>query len=183
LNVTPRPYSPEIFEGFKDSEYRCLINGPALVFAELRKMASLIDVITSILALYLSVWVYEIGNWVSLTVSGAKATILMAGILPGGVVGIPAGGTDFGGAKVLQIAICVGAAFVALMLIRMGDLPLTRVTIISIASLYITSTYWEMLSLTAFVPILLHESIYVGLSVATSMVLLAGVGRAAGQNR
>lgn len=141
------------------------------------KAANLIDVVTSIIALYLSVWLYEIGNWVSLTVSGARATILMVGILPGGVVGLPAGATDFGSTKVLQIAICVGAAFVALMLIRMGDLPLTRVTIVSIAGIYITSAYWEMLSLTAFIPILVHESIYIGLSVVTSVVLMAAASR------
>lgn len=127
--------------------------------------------------LYFSVWVYEIANWVSLTVSGARAEILMAGILPSGVVGLPAGGTEFGGAKVLQIAICVGAAFVALILTRISDLPLTRVTIVSIASIYITSAYWEMLSLTAFVPILLHESIYIGLSLVMSVVILTVVGR------
>jgi hypothetical protein len=143
----------------------------------LLKAAKLTDLATTIIALYLSVWVYEIGNWVSLTVSGARTTILMVGILPGGVVGLPNAGMDLGGAKVLQIAICVGATFVALRLISVGHFPLTRITMISITSMYITSAYWEMLSFTAFVPILLHESIYIVLSMVASVVLLAAVGR------
>jgi hypothetical protein len=144
---------------------------------DLLKAANLVDVVSSVTALYLSVWMYEIGNWVSLTISGARATILMVGILPRGVVGLPAGGTDFGCVKLIQIIICVEAAFVALMLVRRGNLPFTRVTIVSIVGIYITSAYWEMLSLTAFVPILLHESIYIGLSLVTSVVLLTAVGR------
>jgi hypothetical protein len=38
----------------------------------------MMDIVTSMVALYLSVWVYETLNWVSLTVAGAKATILVA---------------------------------------------------------------------------------------------------------
>jgi hypothetical protein len=143
----------------------------------LLKVANLIDVVTSIIAFYLSVWVYEIGNWIALTVSGARAAILMVGILPGGVVGLPTEGAAFGGAKLLQIAICVGVAVLALMLVRMGDFPLTRVTIISVTGMYLASAYWELLSLTSSVPILLHESLYVGLSVATAAVLLTALGR------
>lgn len=140
-------------------------------------MTALIDIVTSAVALYLSVWVYEIGNWVSLTISGAKATILMAGALPEGVVGLSTNGMDFGSAKLLQVILCSALAFSALLLLRRRKLPLARITIISIMSLYITSMYWEILSLTTFVPILLHEAIYVCLSVLTAGVLLVAFSR------
>ncbi|MGD0477315.1 MAG: hypothetical protein ABSB29_04000 [Nitrososphaerales archaeon] len=135
------------------------------------------DLVASAVALYLSVWVYEIGNWVSLTISGAKATILMAGALPEGVVGLSTNGTGFGSAKLLQVILCSALAFSVLLLLRKRKLPLTRITIISIMSLYIASIYWEILSLTTFAPILPHEAIYVCLSVLTAGVLLMAFSR------
>lgn len=135
-------------------------------------MAALMDLVASAVSLYLSVWVYEIGNWVSLTTSGAKATVLIAGALPEGAVGLSTDGMDFGSAKLLQVILCSALAFSALLLLRRCKLPLTKVTIICIVSLYVTSIYWEILSLTTFVPILLHEAIYVCLSVLTAGVLL-----------
>lgn len=123
-------------------------------------------------AMYLSVWLYELGNWVSLSATGAHASIVLSGVLPVAVMGDASEGPGFSVAKVLQVGICVGITLVAFNAARRMGLPLTSLTLVSVTSMYIASMYWELFSLTSFVPMTLHESIYVVLSVALTFGFL-----------
>lgn len=135
-----------------------------------------VDVAASISALYLSVWLYEIGNWVSLTAAGTKASLAWGGVLPVGVFAVTQGGTDLLGAKLLQVGICVGVALAALFLLRRRGLRMATVTLGGLTGIYVSSIYWEVLSLTAFIPVALHETVYVGMCVVTGTAILKALG-------
>lgn len=122
--------------------------------------------------LYLFMWLYEIGNWLSLSVTGVHATILSSGVIPVGAMGGSPEGTGFSIAKLLQVGICVGATLIACRAVSRKGLRFTSVTLTGVTGMYIASMYWEMFSLTSFVPMVLHEATYVVLSVALTFGLL-----------
>ncbi len=136
------------------------------------RWAGLKDLAVGITALYLSVWLYEASNWISLTAAGGKAIFLWSGILPAGVASVTTGGSDFAIAKLLQVGICVALALPTFMTVRRRGLPFASVTLASIVGLYITSVYWEMLSLASLMPVGLHELSYVALSIGATAVLM-----------
>ena len=140
------------------------------------RTAYLLDVSASLLCLYLSVWLYELGNWASLTTYGAKATLLWAGFFPAGVAAATSGGAAFTGAKELQVMICVGVTLVAFLMARKRGLSLTSVTLTGTMGIYVASMYWELLSITSFVPMVVHETIYIGLSAFAAVAFLRAFG-------
>jgi hypothetical protein len=136
------------------------------------------DAAAGLSVLYLSVWLYEIGNWVSLTAAGARASFLWSGILPSGVIGTSSVASAFPEAKLLQVFICVSVTLTACVAARRKALPITSFTLAAVTSMYISSLYWEMLSLTSYVPMILHEAIYIVLTLAVTFGLLRALSRA-----
>ena len=134
------------------------------------------DVAGSVAAVFLSVWLYEIGNWVSLTAAGAKVSFAWGGVLPVGVFAVTDGGSGFLGAKLLQVGMIVSVTLAALILLRNREFRLTSMTLGGLLGIYVSSVYWEVLSLNAYVPIALNETIYAGLCVATGALFLKALG-------
>jgi hypothetical protein len=141
----------------------------------LSKYTIVLDVVSSALALYLSLWLYETANWVSLTVSGTKATLVWTGLFPTGVVALSSGNGGLAGAKLLQVGICVGVALFTFVLLRRKGLPLARVTVAGLTGIYLASVIWEMLSLAASMPPLVEEGMFVGLSALAAMGVIRGL--------
>ncbi|HEV2226687.1 MAG TPA: hypothetical protein VGR56_07790 [Nitrososphaerales archaeon] len=117
-------------------------------------------------------WLYEVGNLLSLSATGVQTSIILVGILPVGVMGDTPVGLGFPVAKLLQVGICVGVTLTAYAAVRRRSLPLTGFTLVVIMSMCIASVYWEMFSLTSFVPMAIHEAIYAALSVGLTFALL-----------
>lgn len=135
-----------------------------------------LDILLSLMALYFSVWLYEIGNWVSLVVVGANPSLAWSGILPIGVVALSthSGLLD---AKLLQVGISVATIFALWMLTNRRGLPITSLTLAGSMGVYLASVYWEMLSLTSFVPMYIHETTYAVLCFGATFGLLRALPR------
>lgn len=118
--------------------------------------------------LYLSVWLYEAGNYLALSLSGAQATLVMNGILPVGVVAV--GGSALPGmAKLLQVAVAMGVLVPAYAVLR-RSFSVTLLALITVMVTFLTSFYWEFLSLVGPLPLALHEAFFTLLSVGALVV-------------
>jgi hypothetical protein len=168
------PKSEQMKEKPVDSEYRGLIEsrGMPLRSPDLVRLTEVRDATISLAVLYLSVLLYEVGNLISLSAMGFHASIIWSGIFPVGVMGDSPFGDGSSVAKLLQVGICVSATLTASKAVRRKGLPLTSVALAGVTGMYIASLYWEVLSLTSFVPMALHEAIYVTLSVALAFGVL-----------
>lgn len=96
--------------------------------------------------LYIGLWVYELSNWVSLTLLGCQSTLSLSGLFPAGVSGVSTVQGDLVLAKPLQIAVSVGAVLLLLLLLHRFNLPVTKLIMIGTASAYFATAYWEALS-------------------------------------
>jgi hypothetical protein len=132
---------------------------------------------------YLSVWLYELANWLSLTMVGVNPTLVMAGLLPGGVMWVTSNSSALSLAKPLQTVILIGATGIIFACLRRRQLPATRFVLLCTASIYSASVYWELLSMLSFIPLILHEAAFLALSFTVLNFLLFADGRYHGGNR
>ena len=140
------------------------------------RSAYLVDFAASASLIYLSVWLYELGNWASLGAVGVSTTITWAGVLPAGVAGAAPDGAGLFLAKMLQVGLCAGVFALAFVWLRGRSLSLAKLTIAGLFGINAASVFWEALSFTAFMPGLVHEAIYVGLSTGAAALLLRTLG-------
>jgi hypothetical protein len=132
----------------------------------------LFDVAGAASVAYLSVWLYEFANWVSLSLVGVNATLVMVGVLPGGVLGVSTGSSVLALAKPVQVFLTLGVAGLCLAALRGRQLPATKFVLFCTASVSLASIYWELLSLLSFIPVAVHEGAFLGLSFCTLGALL-----------
>jgi hypothetical protein len=126
---------------------------------------------------YLSVWLYELANWLSLIIVGVNPTLVMAGLLPGGVMGVTSNSSVLALAKPLQTVISISAIGIIFACLRKRQLPATRFAVLCAASIYSASVYWELLSMLSFIPLMLHEAAFLALSFTILNFLLFANGR------
>ena len=94
----------------------------------------------------LSVWIYELWNFLVLAGTGAQVHFVLAGPLPAGVVGVSAAGQPLIVAKLAQTFLCSVTFFGLFLTIRKWNLPFTKLTSICIIGSSLASIQWEFLS-------------------------------------
>jgi hypothetical protein len=139
-------------------------------------MVKPLDILLSMTVVYFSVWLYEIGNWISLAIMGANPSLAWSGILPVGVVAFSTHSGSLLDAKLIQVGMSVGTIFI-LWVLTNGRFPITSVTLAGSMGIYLASIYWEMLSLTSFVPMYFHEMTYAVLCFGATFSLLKALPR------
>lgn len=136
-----------------------------------------LDIFLSVTAVYFSVWLYEIGNWVSIAAVGASPSLAWSGILPIGVMAYSSNSGGLLDAKLLQVGISVATIFALWILTNKWGFPITGVTLACSMAIYLSSFYWEMLSVTSFVPMYLHETTYAVLCFGAAFGLVKALPR------
>lgn len=135
----------------------------------MKRVRGALDVCLSLLFLYLGVWLYELGNYLALLLSGAQVTFVLSGVLPAGVVAV--GGSSLPGvAKLLQVAVATGVLAPVYVVLR-RSLSFTPLALLTLMAIYLTSFYWEFLSLVGTLPLALHEGLFTLLSLGALVLL------------
>jgi len=131
----------------------------------------LVDVCVGAAVLYLAVWIYEISNLVVLSAVGTQASMAFIGILPVGVSAVNPDSQMLAVAKPLQVLMCGAIMLGLLYSIRSKGLPISTMLASATLSIYLASSYWEMLSLVGSSSYLIHLSGFTFLALATQMGL------------
>ncbi len=113
---------------------------------------------------YLSVWIYELSNCAAMAVSGYQGTLVVQGVLPIGFVAVGQGST-FTLAKPLQVLMATGFVLPLYLGLRRTRMHLSLLACASIMAIYLSSFYWELLSLVGPLPLPFHEILFTVLSV------------------
>jgi hypothetical protein len=156
----------------EDAHFQATLN----VVSRSRSMP--VDLIAAALVPFLTIWLYEIANWVVLAVQGARVSLSTVGWLPLGVAGVTSGGLS-PLTKVFQIALAVGLLLPLWKLFSKARLWIADAFIISSVGIFLASAYWEMLSILTVLPMAIHTGIFIVGASATVFVLLhsSQVGR------
>jgi len=120
---------------------------------------------------YLAVWIYELSNLAVLSAVGSQASMAFLGILPVGVSAVNPDAQLLTIAKPLQVLLCGGVMFGLLQSVRSGGLPVSAMMASATLSVYLASSYWEMLSLMGSSSYLLHVAGFTALALATQAAL------------
>jgi hypothetical protein len=128
-----------------------------------------IDICIGAALVYLAVWIYEICNLVVLSAVGTHASMAFVGILPVGVSAVNPNSQLLAIAKPLQVVICGAAMFGMLYSVRSKGLHISTMVASATFSVYLASSYWEMLSLVGSSSYLIHVSGFTVLALATQM--------------
>ena len=129
------------------------------------------DVGAAVCLPFVAIWLYEISNFAVLAAEGCTVSFTLAGWLPLGVTGVSAAAiSPF--TKVAQICMSVGLLLPLAAIFSKKGLVLARVTLVSAASVYIASAYWEFLSSLSALSMAAHTEIFVAGTSALSLVLL-----------
>jgi|GEM_PF-803237 hypothetical protein len=94
----------------------------------------------------LSVWVYELWNFLVLASTGAQVHLVLAGPLPAGVVAVSAASQQFIVAKLAQTFLCSVTFFGLFLTIRKWNLPFAKLASICMIGFSLASIQWEFLS-------------------------------------
>ena len=121
--------------------------------------------------MYFAVWIYELSNMAVLSAVGTQATMAFVGILPVGVSAVNPDLHLLTVAKPIQVLICGAAIFALLYSIRSTGLPISTTMASATLSVYLASSYWEMLSLVGSSSYLLHAGGFTALALATQLWL------------
>jgi hypothetical protein len=120
---------------------------------------------------YLAIGIYEISNLLVLSAVGTQASMAFIGILPVGVSAVNTDSQMLAIAKPLQVLTCGTIMFGVLYSIRSKGLPISTMLASATLSIYLASSYWEMLSLVGSSSYLIHISGFTVLALATQMGL------------
>lgn len=131
----------------------------------MKKTRGVVDVCLSLLLFYLGVWLYELGNFMALALSGMTPSLNFAGALPLGVSAVFPGMSQLVFVKPLQVLLSSIAALSILYVVKGKGLLISQLTTLTLLSLYLASFYWEFLSLVGPLPLALHEVFYILLSM------------------
>jgi len=128
------------------------------------------DVLVCSLLAYVSVWIYELGNYLVLSASGADVSMAFLGALPIGVSAVTSNPQGMVLAKPLQVLITGSAMLAVLLFLRSRSLPISTTLASATFSVYLASSYWEILSLVG------SSSYFVHLAGFTLLALAAQTG-------
>ena len=140
------------------------------MFPQRIPISALVDSAGSIAILYVSVWIYEISNYLAMSLGGAQASLVIQGFLPVGVMAASANAGNFL-VKSVQVLISVSILLALFVGIKGRATPLTRLTTIGMVSVFMASSYWEALDLLGVVPLAIHEAIFVALICCIMYIL------------
>ncbi len=129
----------------------------------------MLDAAGSVAILYASIWIYELSNYLALSLSGAHAFLVMQGSIPVGVMAASNGGNFL--VKPTQVLISTSILLAILLTMKGRRSPLSRLTTIGMASVFVASFYWEALDLLGVVPVAVHEAIFVTLICCIMYIL------------
>jgi hypothetical protein len=125
------------------------------------------DVCMAAALVYLAVWIYELSNLAVLSAVGSQASMAFVGILPVGVSALNPDAQLLAVAKPVQVLLCGAVMFGLLYAIRSKGLPISTTLASATLSIYLASSYWEMLSLVGSSSYLAHVSGFTVLALAT----------------
>ena len=131
----------------------------------------IIDICIGLAMVYFAIWLYELSNFLVLSSVATQASISIVGILPIGVSAVAANGQLLLLAKPLQVLICAGIMYLMMRAIRSKSLPISTTLASATLSIYLASSYWEVLSLVGPTSYLIHLGIFTSLALATQMGL------------
>ena len=125
------------------------------------------------LVFYGSVWVYELSNYVSLTLEGENSFLSVQGILPVGVIAVSSTSSVLSFTKPVQVVICVSVVVSLLWEVRNRQLPLTKMALFTSISLYVASFQWELLSQMNYVTEAVHQGAFFLMTVLLGALITA----------
>jgi hypothetical protein len=131
----------------------------------------ILDICIGASMVYLAIWIYELGNFIVLSTVATQASIAFVGILPVGVTAVASDQQVLPFAKPLQVLICSGVMFMMLRTVRSKSLPISTTLATATLSIYLASSYWEVLSLVGPISYDLHMGIFTSLALATQLGL------------
>jgi hypothetical protein len=100
-----------------------------------------------------------------------QASISFVGILPVGVSAVTADQQLLPFAKPLQVLLCSGIMYLMTRAIRSRALPISRTLTTATLSIYLASSYWEILSFVGPTSYWIHLGIFTSLALATQFGL------------
>ncbi len=124
-----------------------------------------LDVALLPVLLFLSVWIYELSNYAVMTLGGYQGTLIVQGVLPAGLVAVGQGSAPFVFAKPLQVLMATGLVLPLYLGLRRTRMHLSLLASASIMAIYLSSFYWELLSLVGPLPLPIHETLFTVISV------------------
>lgn len=122
---------------------------------------------------YGSVWIYELSNYFLLRLGGANAVLSVQGILPTGVTAVTSASALLSLTKLTQVIVCVSIAGTLLLAIRKYHLTMTKIALITIVSVFVASFQWELLSQMDYVAVVVHEELFLLLTVIFGTLMTA----------
>jgi hypothetical protein len=131
----------------------------------------LLDISVGVALLYIGVWIYELGNLVTLSAVGSQASLVISGILP---IGVSASVPDTNllvFAKPAQIALSTLAMLGLFSLVRSTKLQFSSSVTITVVSIYLASAYWELLSSVGAISYAAHLAIFTTLAIGAQLGL------------
>ena len=140
-----------------------------------RKLKLLVDFGLGLSLLYLSVWVYEFGNFLSLSLSGAEVSISYGILLPIGTSAMTASAAITPLAKLSQVAMCSFFPLVALYGTRRLGLIGSQAISVCVLSVFLGTFYWEALGLLSFVSYATHLAGFVTLAAVLELVIFSAL--------
>jgi hypothetical protein len=120
---------------------------------------------------YLAIWIYELGNFIVLSTVATQASIAFIGIVPVGVSAVTSDQQLLPLAKPLQVMFCSGIMYLMLRAVRSRSLPISTTLATATLSIYLASSYWEVLSFVGPTSYWIHLGIFTSLALATQFGL------------
>jgi len=133
-----------------------------------------LDLLLAVLVLYASFWVYEVGNYLSLMLSGANVALVISGILPVGTIAVSTSHSwmPTAVAKLLQVAFSALPMLLVAHRARSTRFSLVEGAAICVIGLFGASFYWESLTLVSTLSLGVHEILYVAMAIAVQFGLM-----------
>jgi hypothetical protein len=120
--------------------------------------------------LYAAVWVYELGNYVTLSAVGAQASFILSGVLPIGVSASVPDDKLLMLAKPAQIALSTLVMVGIFSLVRSKKLEFSSTIAATTISVFLASAYWELLSSLGSISYEAHLLIFAGLAIGAQVL-------------
>lgn len=135
---------------------------------------SFYEAILSFSVLFFSFYFYEISNYASFLLFGMHPIISWSGLIPTMVSSTMASSISASGIllKPVQTLFSVVAIFIFYFVAERLGLRYSAYLAIGVISLFITSFYWESFYLLSYIPLWLHEAIYILITVALMVLLI-----------
>jgi len=119
-----------------------------------------VDLVVSAAVPFIAIWLYEWANWIAMAGQGYSATLTVSGWLPSGVAAVSTGGIS-PLTKSFQVVLAISFLVPFGALFGRAKLFVSKTLVISMAGVFVASSYWELLSVVNTVPMAVHTTIFV----------------------